>query len=48
MGTIIINGISAIMRIPMRTEFLHKQVVDIILLQEVTYTYFDLVRGYNA
>ena len=32
----------------MRTEFLHKHVIDVILLQEVTHTEFDLVRGYNA
>ena len=36
------------MRILMRNEFLHKQVIDIILLQEVTHTVFDLVREYNA
>ena len=35
-------------RLRMLTEFLHKQETDIILLQEVAHTNFDLIRGYNA
>ena len=36
------------MRMPMPNESLHKQEIDIILLQEVTHTDFDLIREYNA
>jgi hypothetical protein len=36
------------MRMPMPTEFLHKQEIDIILLQEATHADFDLIRGYTA
>jgi len=36
------------MRMPMPTEFLHKQETDVILLHEVTPIEIDLIRGYNA
>jgi exonuclease III len=42
-ATLNVNGVSAMMRMPMPTEFLHKQEIDIILLQEVTHTDFDLI-----
>jgi hypothetical protein len=29
-------------------ELLHKQGIDILLLQEVTHTYFNMLREYNA
>ena len=43
-ATLNVNGVSAMMRIRMLAEFLHKQ-EDIILLQEVTHNDFDLIRG---
>jgi len=36
------------MRMPMPTEFLHKQKTDIMLLQEVTPIVIGLISGYNA
>jgi exonuclease III len=36
------------MRTKMLEEFLHKQEIDILLLQEVTQHDFDVIRGYNA
>lgn len=35
-------------RMSMSTEFLHKQKIYIILLQEITHTDFDLIKGYNV
>jgi endonuclease V-like protein UPF0215 family len=35
------------MRMPMPTEFLCKQEIDIILLQEVIPTDFNLIKGHN-
>jgi len=32
----------------MLNEFIHKQEIDIILLQEVTHTDFEMIRGYTA
>jgi hypothetical protein len=32
----------------MLAEFLRKQEIDIILSQEFTHNYFNLIRGYNA
>jgi len=32
----------------MLNEFIHKQEIDIILLQEVTHTDFQMIRGYTA
>jgi len=40
-----INGLSAMTRMRMLAEFLHKQEIDIILLQEVTHNDFDMIRG---
>ena len=39
---------SAMMKMPMPTEFLYEQEIDILLLQEVTPTEFGLISGYNA
>jgi hypothetical protein len=36
------------MRMRMLEEFLHKQEVDILLLQEDTHTEFGMIRGYKA
>ena len=43
-----IKGMSATMKMPMLTEFLYEQEIDIILLQEVTPTEFGLISGFNA
>jgi hypothetical protein len=32
----------------MLNDFIHKQEIEIILLQEVTHTDFELIRGYTA
>ena len=32
----------------MRNEFVHKQEIDTFLLQEVTHTDFDMIRGYTV
>ena len=42
-----INGMSAGDKMTMLNEFLYKQEIDIMLLQEVTHTDFDSVRGYS-
>jgi len=47
-ATLNINGMSAGGRMGMLNEFLHKKEIDIILLQEVTHTDFDMIRGYTA
>jgi Exonuclease III len=47
-ATLNVNCVSAMTRLRMLTEFLHKQETDIILLQEVAHTNFDLIRGYNT
>jgi exonuclease III len=47
-ATLNINGMSAGGRMRMLNEFIHKQVIDIILLQEVTHPDFDMIRGYTA
>jgi hypothetical protein len=47
-ATLNIIGMSAMMRMQILTDFLHKQEIDIILLQEVNHTGFDLIRGYIA
>ena len=39
---------SAMMKMPMPTEFLYEQEIDILLLQEVTPTDFGQISGYNA
>jgi len=43
-----VNGISAEGRMGMLNEFIQKQEIDIILLQEVTHTDFEMIRGYTA
>jgi len=43
-----INGVSAGGRMGMLNEFIHKKEIDIILLQEVTHTDFEMIRGYTA
>jgi exonuclease III len=45
MSTLNVNGVSAMMRM---RKFLHKQEIDILLLQEVTHTDFNMMTGYNA
>jgi hypothetical protein len=42
------NGISSGMRMRMLEEFLQKQEIDILFLQQVTRTEFDMIRGYKA
>jgi exonuclease III len=46
-ATLIVNGMSSSMRMKMLENFLHKQEIDILLLQEVARHDFD-IRGYNA
>ena len=47
-ATLNINGMSAGDKMTMLNEFLYKQEIDIMLLQEVTHTDFDEVRGYTV
>ena len=47
-ATLNINGITAEGRMGMLNEFMHKQEIDIILLQEVTHTDFESIRGYKT
>jgi endonuclease/exonuclease/phosphatase family metal-dependent hydrolase len=47
-ATLNINKMSSRMRMRMLEEFLQKQEIDILLLQEVTHTEFDMIRGYKA
>ena len=47
-ATLNINGMSAGRRMGMLNEFMHKQEIDISLLQEVTHTDFEMIRGYTA
>jgi len=47
-ATLNVSGISLGMGMRMLEEFLHKQEVDILLLQKVTHTTFDMIRGYKA
>jgi hypothetical protein len=47
-GTLNVNGIPLGMGMGMLEEFLHKQEVDILLLQNVTHTTFNMIRGYKA
>jgi exonuclease III len=47
-ATLNANGVSAKIRMRMLAEFLRKEDIDIILLQEVTHNDFDLIWGYNA
>jgi len=47
-ATLNINGISAGWRMGMLNDFVHKQEIDILLLQEVTHTDFAMIRGYTA
>ena len=35
-------------RIGQLKDFIHKQEIDIVLLQEVTHTDFEMIRGYTA
>ena len=46
--TLNINGMSAGGRMRMLNEFMQEQEIDIILLQEVTHTYFDMIHGYTV
>jgi exonuclease III len=46
--TLNVNGISSGMRMRMLEEFLQKQETDILLLQEVTHTEFDMIQGYKV
>ena len=47
-ATLNINGMSAGGRMRMLNGFIHKQEIDIILLQEVTHTDFVMIWGYTA
>ena len=47
-ATLNINGISSAIRIRMLEEFLHKQDIDIALLQEVTNPNLQSIRRYTA
>jgi len=47
-ATLNINGMTAEGRMGMLNEFMHKQEIDIILLQEVTHTDFESIRGYKT
>jgi len=47
-ATLNANGISSGMRMRMLEEFLQKQEIDILLLQEVTHNEFVMIRGYKA
>jgi exonuclease III len=45
MATLTVNAVSSGVGMRMLDEFLHKQEIDILLLQEVTHTEFDKIRG---
>jgi len=47
-ATFNVSGMSSSMKMKMLEEFLHKQEIDILLLQEVTHHDSDIIRGYNA
>jgi len=47
-STLNINGSSLGGRMGMLNDFIHKQEIDIIVLQEVTHTDFKMIRGYTA
>jgi len=47
-ATLKVSGMSSSMRMKMLQDFLHKQEIDILLLQEVTQHDVDIIRGYNA
>jgi endonuclease/exonuclease/phosphatase family metal-dependent hydrolase len=47
-ATVNVNGVSAITRLRMLADFLYRQEIDILLLQEVTHTDFGMIRGYSA
>jgi exonuclease III len=46
--TININGIASSTEMQMLVDFVHKNYVDIAILQEVTHGNFDSLRGYKA
>jgi exonuclease III len=48
LATLNINGIEAETRMRMLNDFLHKQDIDIAVLQEVTHDKFDVIYGYNV
>jgi exonuclease III len=48
MATLNINGLATQPRITMLEDFLHKQEIDIIFLQEVTRPVFNDIRGFVA
>jgi hypothetical protein len=47
-ATLNINGLATQPRIMMLEDFLHKQQIDILFLQEVTRPVFDYIQGYVA
>jgi len=47
-ATLNINGVPAEGIMGMLNEFMQKQEIDIILLQEVTHTDFESIRGYKT
>jgi len=47
-ATVNINGIKATGRMRMLHEFIQRQELDIILLQEVTHHDFEIIQGYDA
>ena len=47
-ATLNINGMATPAKLEMLNDFLQKQDIDIILLQEVTRPVFDDIRGFNA
>jgi exonuclease III len=46
--TLNINSIASDTRMGMLNDFMHKQDVDVALLQEVTHDKFELIHGYNV
>ena len=47
-ATLNINGMATTLRISMLEDFLQKQEIDIIILEEVTQPVFDDIRGFAA
>jgi hypothetical protein len=48
LATLNINGLASQLRIEMLEDFLIKQEIDVLFLQEVTQPVFDNLRGYIA
>jgi hypothetical protein len=47
-ATLIVSGISSTTRLRMLADFIYKEGIDIIILQEVIYTEFDWITGCKA